>query len=131
MAAEVHRIADIFAGRAPAGSRVTVQGWIRTRRDSKAGLSFLPVHDGSCFDPLQVVAPAALANHYGDDASLTENTRGAYPISHVPSVVADGRGGRPPTWHRQGGGPRRGRATKRPENAVQTALARELNKPPA
>jgi asparaginyl-tRNA synthetase len=71
MAAEVHRIADIFAGRAPAGSRVTVQGWIRTRRDSKAGLSFLHVHDGSCFDPLQVVAPAALANYQDEVLRLT------------------------------------------------------------
>jgi len=60
------RIADILAGRPPVGSRVTVQGWIRTRRDSKAGLSFLHVHDGSCFDALQVVAPAALGN-YGDE----------------------------------------------------------------
>ncbi len=71
MAAPVHRIADILAGRVPAGSRVTVQGWIRTRRDSKAGLSFLHVHDGSCFDPLQVVAPAALANYQDEVLRLT------------------------------------------------------------
>ena len=42
----------------PAGSTVTVRGWVRTRRDSKAGLSFVNVSDGSCFDPIQVVAPA-------------------------------------------------------------------------
>ncbi|GMV38760.1 MAG: asparagine--tRNA ligase [Myxococcales bacterium] len=57
------RIADILAGRVPVGETVLVQGWIRTRRDSKAGLSFLHVHDGSCFDPLQVVAGAALSNY--------------------------------------------------------------------
>ncbi|HEY6037391.1 MAG TPA: hypothetical protein VIV58_24085 [Kofleriaceae bacterium] len=51
------RIADVLAGREPVGSRVTIEGWVRTRRDSKAGLSFLAVHDGSCFDALQVVAP--------------------------------------------------------------------------
>ena len=52
------RVADILAGRVAAGTTATINGWIRTRRDSKAGLSFLAVHDGSCFDALQVVAPA-------------------------------------------------------------------------
>ena len=51
------RVAQILAGTTAVGARATVQGWIRTRRDSKAGLSFLAVHDGSCFDALQVVAP--------------------------------------------------------------------------
>ncbi|WP_409997812.1 hypothetical protein, partial [Escherichia coli] len=36
-------------------SEVTVRGWVRTRRDSKAGISFLAVYDGSCFDPVQAV----------------------------------------------------------------------------
>jgi asparaginyl-tRNA synthetase len=65
------RIADILAGRIAVGARATVQGWIRTRRDSKAGLSFLVVHDGSCFDGLQVVAPAALGNYEGEILHLT------------------------------------------------------------
>jgi asparaginyl-tRNA synthetase len=46
-----------------AGDHVTVRGWIRTRRDAKAGLSFLQVHDGSCFDCVQVVAPGELDNY--------------------------------------------------------------------
>src|SRR3954466_10898588 len=45
-----------LSGAVPAGSIVTVRGWVRTRRDSKAGLSFVNVSDGSCFDPIQVVA---------------------------------------------------------------------------
>ncbi len=68
---QAHRIADVLAGRLPAGARVTVQGWIRTRRDSKAGLSFLHLHDGSCFDALQVVAPAALDNYEDQVLRLT------------------------------------------------------------
>ena len=36
--------------------RRQVEGWVRTRRDSKAGFSFINVHDGSCFDPIQVVS---------------------------------------------------------------------------
>src|SRR3954470_24097926 len=65
------RIADILAGRQPVGTKVTIEGWIRTRRDSKAGLSFLAVHDGSCFDSLQVVAPAELANYQTEVLKIT------------------------------------------------------------
>ena len=65
------RIASVLSGAVPVGSRVTVEGWIRTRRDSKAGLSFLAVHDGSCFEPLQVVAPAELPNYATEVAKIT------------------------------------------------------------
>jgi asparaginyl-tRNA synthetase len=58
--------ADILAGRAPADAPVTVRGWVRTRRDSKAGISFVHVSDGSCFHPVQVVAPNTLPN-YADE----------------------------------------------------------------
>jgi asparaginyl-tRNA synthetase len=68
---EVVRIADVLAGQLPAGSRVTVQGWVRTRRDSKAGLSFVHVHDGSCFDALQVVVPASLPAYESEVLRLT------------------------------------------------------------
>jgi len=64
-------IGDILAGRVPTGTRVTIKGWLRTRRDSKAGLSFLAVHDGSCFSPIQVVAPADLDNYEADVLKLT------------------------------------------------------------
>ncbi len=65
------RIADIFAGTPAVGRKVTIEGWIRTRRDSKAGLSFLAVHDGSCFEALQVIAPAELANYQADVLRIT------------------------------------------------------------
>jgi asparaginyl-tRNA synthetase len=64
-------IHDILAGKAGVGDAVTIEGWIRTRRDSKAGLSFLQVHDGSCFDPIQVVAEATLANYQTEILHLT------------------------------------------------------------
>jgi asparaginyl-tRNA synthetase len=48
------------------GAILTVAGWVRTRRDSKAGLSFIELNDGSCFSSLQVVAPADLANYETD-----------------------------------------------------------------
>jgi asparaginyl-tRNA synthetase len=65
------RIADVLAGAKPAGAHVTVQGWVRTRRDSKAGLSFVHVHDGSCFDALQVVAATSLDNYESEVLRLT------------------------------------------------------------
>ena len=56
-------IKQILAGRLEVGAAATIEGWLRTRRDSKAGLSFLLIHDGSCFDPIQVVAAASLPNY--------------------------------------------------------------------
>jgi len=64
-------VRDILHGQAPSDEPVTVKGWVRTRRDSKAGLSFVHVSDGSCFHPLQVVAPAALENYAADIQRLT------------------------------------------------------------
>lgn len=56
-------IKEALAGIVSSGNEITIQGWIRTRRDSKAGISFLNIHDGSCFDPIQVVVPKELDNY--------------------------------------------------------------------
>src|SRR4051794_19775258 len=64
-------VASILKGTIPVGTVVTVRGWVRTRRDSKAGLSFIHVHDGSCFAPIQVVAPAGLSNYENEIKRLT------------------------------------------------------------
>lgn len=64
-------IKDVLAGQYAVGETITVKGWIRTRRDSKAGISFLAVHDGSCFDALQAVAPANLNNYETEIKRLT------------------------------------------------------------
>jgi asparaginyl-tRNA synthetase len=56
----------ILAGQAPQDTPVRVKGWVRTRRDSKAGISFVHPSDGSSFHPLQVVTPATLPN-YSDE----------------------------------------------------------------
>jgi asparaginyl-tRNA synthetase len=64
-------IAAIFSGSPSVGATVTVKGWVRTRRDSKAGLSFINLHDGSCFGALQVVAPSELGNYEEEILHLT------------------------------------------------------------
>lgn len=64
-------IDDLLKGRVEPGSPVVVKGWIRTRRDSKAGISFLNVHDGSCFAPIQVVAGSDVPNYQDEVLRLT------------------------------------------------------------
>ena len=64
-------VRDALAGSIAAGSEVTVRGWVRTRRDSKAGLSFVALSDGSCFAPIQVVAPDTLANYESEVKHLS------------------------------------------------------------
>ena len=69
-------IVDLLAGQKPNGQSLQEQevelcGWIRTRRDSKAGMSFLAVHDGSCFDPIQVIAESGLPNYENEIQKLT------------------------------------------------------------
>ena len=66
-----HAIAAVLGGQIPLGRSATVQGWVRTRRDSKAGLSFVTVHDGSGFEPLQVIVPAGLPNYQSEVLHLT------------------------------------------------------------
>jgi asparaginyl-tRNA synthetase len=52
------------------GKTARVQGWVRTRRDSKGGFSFIELNDGSCQSNLQIVAPAALANYESEIKKL-------------------------------------------------------------
>ncbi|WP_038911436.1 asparagine--tRNA ligase [Dickeya dadantii] len=64
-------VVDVLQGRVAVDSDVTVRGWVRTRRDSKAGISFIAVYDGSCFDSLQAVVNNNLANYQSDVLRLT------------------------------------------------------------
>ena len=85
----VTSVEHALAGRIPAGGEVTVRGWVRTRRDSKAGLSFVNVSDGSCFAPIQVVAPAALPNY---DTEVKHLTTGCSVIATGTLVPSQGQG---------------------------------------
>lgn len=51
--------------------QVTVRGWLRSRRDSKAGISFLNIYDGSCFDGIQAVVASDLSNYQDEVLKLT------------------------------------------------------------
>lgn len=64
-------IKDVLNHQCTVGDTITVGGWIRTRRDSKAGFSFLAVNDGSCFNNLQVVVSSDLSNYESEVLKLT------------------------------------------------------------
>ncbi len=53
------------------GRQATLQGWIRTRRDSKGGFSFLELNDGSCLANIQIVADGDLPNYEADVKRLS------------------------------------------------------------
>src|SRR3954471_14429063 len=82
-------VADALAGKPGAGEEVTVKGWVRTRRDSKGGFSFIAINDGSCFDSIQVVAPNTLSNYQSEVLHLTA---GASVIATGTLVQSQGKG---------------------------------------
>ncbi|MHC4401065.1 MAG: asparagine--tRNA ligase, partial [Planctomycetota bacterium] len=53
------------------GKEVLLEGWVRTRRDSKAGFSFLEVNDGSSMGNIQVIAPGSLENYESEIKKLS------------------------------------------------------------
>lgn len=53
------------------GKEVVLEGWVRTRRDSKAGFSFLELNDGSSQGNIQVIAPASLENYESEVKKLS------------------------------------------------------------
>src|SRR5689334_5933335 len=62
---------EILAGEAPQDAPVSIKGWVRTRRDSKAGISFVHISDGSSFHSVQVVAPNTLPNYTDEVLKLS------------------------------------------------------------
>jgi asparaginyl-tRNA synthetase len=53
------------------GNEVTIEGWVRTRRDSKGGFSFLEINDGTCLANLQVIVDADVENYESEVKQLT------------------------------------------------------------
>ncbi|MFT4720369.1 MAG: asparaginyl-tRNA synthetase [Candidatus Azotimanducaceae bacterium] len=79
-ASNTFSITALLRGDASIDTTVTVKGWVRSKRDSKAGISFIAVHDGSCFDAIQAVVPSELDNYTTD----------VLPISTGCAVIIEG-----------------------------------------
>ncbi len=84
-------VRDVLTGKIAAGTEVLVQGWVRTRRDSKAGFSFIQINDGSCFANLQLVADKQLSNY---EDGILKLTSGASVCCQGRIVESKGRGQR-------------------------------------
>ncbi|MFT7305081.1 MAG: asparaginyl-tRNA synthetase, partial [Candidatus Azotimanducaceae bacterium] len=78
-----------LAGEPAVGSLITVKGWIRSKRDSKAGISFLAINDGSSFDSIQAVVPNDLENY---ETEVLKITTGAGVIVTGTLVESQGKG---------------------------------------
>ena len=66
-----YSIKQLLSGNVATDTTISIRGWVRTRRDSKAGFSFINVYDGSCFDGIQVVANKDLANYENEVLQCT------------------------------------------------------------
>ncbi|UDG79328.1 Asparagine--tRNA ligase [Candidatus Ecksteinia adelgidicola] len=64
-------IAHILYKRIDINTEVIVRGWVRTRRDSKLGISFLVIYDGSCLKTLQAIVSHSLLNYKSEVLHLT------------------------------------------------------------
>ena len=81
-------VKQILTHRTQVGAAVILKGWLRSRRTSKGGFSFLHLHDGSCFDTIQAVADQDLANY----AEIVELGTGCSVIISGTVVDSDGSG---------------------------------------
>jgi asparaginyl-tRNA synthetase len=86
---DVVSVKQALAGQVAVGNKVEVRGWVRTRRDSKAGISFIHVTDGSCQDPIQVVGPNTLENYQTEVLRLST---GSSLICRGTLVQSQGKG---------------------------------------
>ncbi len=79
------------------GKQVKLQGWVRTRRDSKGGFSFLQLNDGSCMGDVQVIAENKLPNydseilklHVGCSVTITGTVLASPAKGQATEVKAD------------------------------------------
>ncbi len=81
-------IRSVLEGPLAEGPEVTVAGWLKSRRTSRGGFSFLALNDGSCFADLQVVADESLPNY----ASIVELGAGCAVSVRGKLVASQGRG---------------------------------------
>ncbi|MCL6414860.1 asparagine--tRNA ligase [Aestuariirhabdus sp. Z084] len=80
---------SLLAGEVAVGTAVQIKGWVRSRRDSKAGISFVAINDGSSFDSLQAVVPSSLANY---ESEILHLSAGCSVIVEGELVESQGQG---------------------------------------
>ncbi len=86
---EISPIRSLLNHDVAVGSAVEIRGWVRSRRTSKGGFSFVHLHDGSSFDTIQAVADGALPNY---EAEIAELATGCSVIVRGELVESQGKG---------------------------------------
>lgn len=81
-------VEECLKGKLPLNESVTVKGWVKTKRDSKAGLSFIHLQDGSCLSPIQIIATQQLDNYH----EILKLTTGCSIIAEGQLVASEGKG---------------------------------------
>lgn len=71
------------------GKDVEIRGWVRTRRDSKGGFSFIEVNDGSCFGNVQIIADGELENY---ESEITHLAVGSSIVATGNLKASQGKG---------------------------------------
>ncbi|MCC2624959.1 MAG: asparagine--tRNA ligase [Burkholderiales bacterium] len=79
-------VKQLLNGALATDETVEISGWVRSRRDSKAGLSFIALSDGSCFTTLQIVAGNNLENYTSDIIRITKDCSIKATGKIVPSL---------------------------------------------
>lgn len=68
-----YSVKQLLNGAQKVDNEVEIKGWVRSRRDSKAGISFIMLTDGSSYNTLQIVAESTLTNYQNEILSLTKD----------------------------------------------------------
>ncbi len=89
MSYQVASIKSLLDHNVDVDTDVEIRGWIRSRRTSKGGFSFLHIHDGSCFDTIQAVADGDLPNY---EAEIAELATGCSVVVQGKLVESQGKG---------------------------------------
>ncbi len=63
-------VKETFEGELVEGTMLQLCGWVRSKRTSKGGFSFVHLNDGSCLSNLQVVADGELENYESEIEKL-------------------------------------------------------------
>lgn len=85
----IYSISECLNGKVALNESITIRGWVKTRRDSNAGLSFINLHDGSCFSPIQIIAENNLSNYQSEVLHITT---GCSLICTGKLVTSQGKG---------------------------------------
>jgi asparaginyl-tRNA synthetase len=82
---QVQSVARLLDGSVGVNETVTARGWVRSKRDSKAGISFIEINDGSCLASIQAVVPAAISNYQSEVVHITTGCSVTVTGTLVPS----------------------------------------------